>query len=102
MTENVIDQNSDSSLAALMAVFDLVSEEDYEPRVQKVETLYDIYDLDMEHTLEDWHNFKVKAACKKRIICPKEVLIEEFQLTYQKMNVMARRLREAKIKKGKT
>ena len=99
MTENIIDQNSDSSLATLMAVFDLASEEEHEPRVQKVEALYNIYALDTEHTLEDWHNFKVKATYKKRIICSKQVLIEEFHIIYQKMNVMACRLREAKLKK---
>lgn len=66
-----------------MAVFDLASEEEYQPRVQKVKALYDIYVLDTEH------HFTVKVTYKKGITCPKEVLIEEFQQTYQKMKVMA-------------
>ena len=59
MTKNIIDQSSDKSLGAIMAVFDLASQEEYESRVQKVEVFYNIYALDTEHTLEDWHNFKV-------------------------------------------
>lgn len=43
-----------------MAVFDLASKEEHESRLQKVEVFYHIYALDKEHTLEDWHNFKVK------------------------------------------
>lgn len=76
MIENVIDQNSDSSLAALMAVFDLASEEDYEPRVQKVETLYDIYDLDMEHTLETGTTLKSREHAKRGLSAQRRSLLK--------------------------
>ena len=63
--------NSDSILAALMAVLDLASEEEYEPRVQKFEALSDIYVLDTEHTMEDWHNFKSQGNTQKESYLPK-------------------------------
>ena len=50
MVDNIVDQNRDGSLAAMMSAFDLKSEEAFETRIQKVSALFDCYGLDTEHS----------------------------------------------------
>ena len=55
MVSNIVDQNGDGSLAAMMSAFDLQSEEAFETRIEKVSVLFDCYGLDTEHRLsEKW------------------------------------------------
>ena len=46
MSDNILDQNDDNSLAALMSAFDLSSEEGLDGRLEKVSAIYDIYGVD--------------------------------------------------------
>ena len=43
----------EESLSRLMNAFDLLSDQNFEPRVKKVELFYDIYGLDSEHVLKN-------------------------------------------------
>ena len=54
MSDNILDQNDDNSLAALMSAFDLSSEEGLDGRLEKVSAIYDIYGIDSDHMMEDW------------------------------------------------
>ena len=55
MVDNIVDQNGDGGLAAMMSAFDLQSEEAFETGIEKVSALFDCYDLDTEHSLsEKW------------------------------------------------
>ena len=54
MSDNILDQNDDNSLAALMSAFDLSSEEGLDGRLEKVSAIYDIYGVDSDHMMEDW------------------------------------------------
>ena len=53
MSDNILDQNDDNSLAALMSAFDFSSEEGLDGRLVKVSALYDIYGVDSDHMMED-------------------------------------------------
>ena len=53
ISENILDQNDDSILAAMMSAFDLSSEEDYESWIEKISFLYDYYGIDYVHTLDE-------------------------------------------------
>ena len=46
MSDNILDQNDDNSLAALMSAFDLSSEEGLDGLLEKVSAIYDIYGVD--------------------------------------------------------
>ena len=53
MADNILSLNDNNgSLAELMSAFNLSSEEDYEARVSKVMSLYDVYCQDRVHDLE--------------------------------------------------
>ena len=55
MVDNIVDQNGDGSLAAMMSAFDLKLEEVFETWAEKVSALFDCYGLDTEHNLsEKW------------------------------------------------
>ena len=54
MSDNILDQNDDNSLAALMSAFDLSSEEGLDGRLEKVSAIYDIYGIDSDNMMEDW------------------------------------------------
>ena len=54
MSDTILDQNDDNSLAALMSAFDLSSEEPLDGRLEKVSAIYDIYGVDSDHMMEDW------------------------------------------------
>ena len=55
MADNIIDQNDDSSLAALMSAFDLRSDEGLDARLEKLSSLFDVYGVDRCHELtEKW------------------------------------------------
>ena len=54
MSDTILDQNDDNSLAALMSAFDLSSEECLDGRLEKVSAIYDIYGVDSDHMMEDW------------------------------------------------
>ena len=54
MSDNILDQNDDNSLAALMSAFDLSSEEGLDGRLEKVSAIYDIYGVDSDHMMEGW------------------------------------------------
>ena len=55
MADNIIDQNDDSSLAALMSAFDLRSDEGLDARLEKLSSLFDVYGVDCCHELtEKW------------------------------------------------
>ena len=53
MSDNILDQNDDNSLAALMSAFDFSSEEGLDGRLVEVSALYDIYGVDSDHMMED-------------------------------------------------
>ena len=53
MVDNIVDQNGDGSLAAMMSAFDLQSEEAFETGIEKVSVLFDRYGLDTEHRLKE-------------------------------------------------
>ena len=53
MSDNILDQNDDNSLAALMSAFDLSSEEGLDGRLEKVSAIYDIYGVDSD-MIKDW------------------------------------------------
>ena len=95
MADNIIDQSKEDSLSGLMSAIDLLSEENFEARVKKIESLHDIYGLDSEHVLEDWNDLSVKVAYKKRLTCSKESLINQYKVTYEQMNMMAQQLKVA-------
>ena len=95
MAHNIIDQSKEDSLSGLMSAIDLLSEENFEARVKKIESLHDIYGLDSEHVLEDWNDLSVKVAYKKRLTCSKESLINQYKVTYEQMNMMAQQLKVA-------
>ena len=53
MADNILSLNdNDGNLAGLMSAFDLSSEGDYEAKVSKVMSLYDVYCQDRVHDLE--------------------------------------------------
>ena len=54
MSDNILDQNDNNSLAALMSAFDLSSEEGLDDRLEKVSSIYDIYGADSDHMMKDW------------------------------------------------
>ena len=54
MSDNILDQNDNNSLAALMSAFDLSSEEGLDGRLEKVSSIYDIYGADSDHMMKDW------------------------------------------------
>ena len=54
MSDNILDQNDDNSLAALMSAFDLSSKEGSDGRSEKVSAIYDIYGVDSDHMMEGW------------------------------------------------
>ena len=45
MVDNIVNQNGDGSLAAMMSVFDLKSEEEFETWAEKVPALFVCYGL---------------------------------------------------------
>ena len=97
MTDNILSINSnDGSLAELMSAFNLSSEEDYEAGALKVMPLNDVYCQDRVHDLEEWNGFKVKVNFPKRIDCTKSELLSQFKKAFEKMNCMARKLRDDK------
>ena len=53
ISENILDQNDDSILAAMMSAFDLSSEEGYESWIEKISFLYDCYGIDYVHILDE-------------------------------------------------
>ena len=53
VADNIIDQTKEDSLSGLMNTFDLLSEESFEVKVKKTESLHDIYGLESEHVLAD-------------------------------------------------
>ena len=54
MSDNILDQNDNNSLAALMSAFDLSPEEGLDGRLEKLSAIYDIYGVDSDHMMEDW------------------------------------------------
>ena len=97
MADNISSLNdNDGSLAAFMSAFDLSSEEDYGARASRVLSLYDAYCQDRVHDLEEWNGFKVKVNLPKRIDCTKSELLSQFKKAFEKMNCMARKLRDDK------
>ena len=97
MADNILSLNgNDGSLAELMSAFDLSSEEDYEARASEVMSPYDVYCQDRVHDLEEWNRFKVKVNFPKRIDCTKNELLSQFKKAFEKMNCMARKLRDDK------
>ena len=97
MADNILSLNSnDVSLAELMIAFDLSSEEDYVARASKVMSLYDVYCQERVHNLEEWNGFKVKVNFPKRIDCTKSELLSQLKKGFEKMNCMARKLRDDK------
>ena len=54
MSDNILDQNNDNSLADLMSAFDLSSEEGLDGHSEKVSAIYDIYGVHSDHMMEDW------------------------------------------------
>ena len=78
MAENIIDQTKEDSLSGFMRAFDLLSEESFEARVKKIESLHNIYGLESRHVLEDWNDLSVKVVYKKRVACSKESLINQY------------------------
>ena len=52
MSDNILDQNDNNSLAALMSAFDLSSKEGSDGRSEKVSAIYDIYGVDSDHMME--------------------------------------------------
>ena len=95
MAENIIDQTKEYSLSSFMRAFDLLSEESFEARVKKIESLHNIYGLDSTHILEDWNDLSVKVVYKKRLTCSKESLINKYKVTFEQMNTMAQQLKVA-------
>ena len=95
MAENIIDQTREYSLSSFMRAFDLLSEESFEARVKKIESLHNIYGLDSTHILEDWNDLSVKVVYKKRLTCSKESLINKYKVTFEQMNTMAQQLKVA-------
>lgn len=96
MADNIKDQNKEDSLSFLMSAFNLMSDEDYDSRLKKIEMLYDIYGTNHNQKIkEEWGGFQIDVTYKKRIICSKSVLVEEFEKTFQKMNTMSKTLRDA-------
>ena len=53
MADNIIDQNDDSSLAALISAFDLRSDKGLHARLEKLSSLFDVYDVDYYHELTE-------------------------------------------------
>ena len=52
---NINDQNgNDESLAALMSMFDLSTNEDFKSCNTKLSALHDIYGVDTIHSMERW------------------------------------------------
>ena len=97
MADNILSLNgNDGSLAELMSAFDLSSEEDYEARASKVMSPYDVYCQDRVHDLEEWNRFKVKVNFPKRIDCTKSELLSQLKKGFEKMNCVARKLRDDK------
>ena len=97
MADNILSLNgNDGSLAEFMSAFDLSSEEDYEARASKVMSLCDVYGQDRVHNLEKWNGFKVKVNFPKRIDCTKSELFSQFKKAFEKINCMARKLRDDK------
>ena len=63
MSDNILDQNDDNSLAALMSPFDLSSEEGLDGRLEKVSAIYDIYGIDSDHIGKSVsHNHLTKSS----------------------------------------
>ena len=97
MDDNILSLNDNNgSLAELMSAFDLSSEEDYEARASKVMSPYDVYCQDRVHDLEEWNGFKVKVNFPKRIDCTKSELLSQLKKGFEKMNCVARKLRDDK------
>ena len=97
MADNILSLNgNDGKLAELMSAFNLSYEEDYEARASKVMSLYDVYHQDRVHNLEEWNSFKVKVNFPKRTNCTKSELLSQFKKAFEKMNCMARKLRDDK------
>ena len=97
MADNILPLNgNDGSLVELMSAFDLSSEEDYETSASKVMSLYNVYCQDIVHDLKEWNSFKVKVNFPKRIDCTKSELLSQFKKAFEKMNCMARKLRDNK------
>ena len=102
MADNILSLNDNNgSLAELMSAFNLSSEEDYEASALKVMPLNDVYCQDRVHDLEEWNGFKVKVNFPKRIDCTKSELLSQFKKAFEKMNCMARKLRDDKKLKNK-
>ena len=102
MADNILLLNgNDGSLVELMSAFDLSSEEDYETSASKVMSLYNVNCQDIVHDLKEWNSFKVKVNFPKRIDCTKSELLSQFKKAFEKMNCMARKLRDDKKLKRK-
>ena len=55
MVKNILDQNGNKeSLAALMSLFDLSTDEDLEDRKSKLSSLFDMYGINTTHKMEKW------------------------------------------------
>ena len=65
MADNMTDQIKVESLSGLMRVFDLLSDENFESSMKKVELLYDIYGLDSELLPENWNDLAVQVIAKE-------------------------------------
>ena len=53
LADNIRDQNSEESLAAMFSAFNLKSTEDLDSRLGKISSLYEIYGLDTNHTMKE-------------------------------------------------
>ena len=95
MADNIRDQNDELSLSALMSAFDLLSEDDFDTRAEKVSALFDIFGTDSENSLEKWNGFEVKLIYQRRLKCTKPELQAQFQKTFIKMNTMTQDLKKA-------
>ena len=88
MVDNINDQNRESSLMALMSVFDLSSDEDLVSRCEKLSELYDLYGIVNEHLVpEKWNGFEIRT--RKGCAVQKENFLITFVMCGQILTSLA-------------
>lgn len=95
MVANIHDQNTEDSLLGLFSVFDLSSDEDFDSRIGKLSTLYNIYGVANEHSMKEKWNGLIKIVYKARLSCSKNELLEQFEKAWPKITSLHQELLNA-------
>lgn len=97
--ENILDQIEEEVIAFLFSAFDLVSTDDLEDRLEKIDSLHAMYGVNREHSVDSkWFDYQVILTYKSRLSCTLAEIRDEFTKAYPAMNLLSGKLRTRNFK----